>query len=43
MKTMKNVSKRTAIAANLSQSGKLRQLRIEKNLAQQNTHSNGCR
>ena len=30
MKTMKFASKRTAIAANPSQSGKLRQLRIEK-------------
>ena len=30
MKTMKFVSKRTAIAANPSQSGELKQLRIEK-------------
>ena len=30
MKTMKNVSKRTAIAANLSQSGKSKQLRTER-------------
>ena len=30
MKTMRFISKRTAIAVNLSQSGKLRQLKIEK-------------